>query len=186
MANCSPCIGGQKSRHRMNLRGREVWGGRLRAERYAAGVCRLGWRPADGAGAEGLVSGWESGSGAALYFARTRGKHADGAHARHLPGAGRESDLCHRSGDRKSCALGRDYEQHDRPLTVVQAEAATWNLPASSDYVLRYLLGRWGGEFQVEDCAIQPGATVLESRRGMTGHQFSPRFAVAQDTSATK
>jgi alpha-galactosidase len=72
------------------------------------------------------------------------------------------------------------------PLTVVQAEAATWNLPPSHDYVLRYLAGRWGGEFQVEDRAIQPGATVLESRRGMTGHQFSPWFAVAQDASVTE
>ena len=72
------------------------------------------------------------------------------------------------------------------PVTVVQAESGTWNLPASTDYMLRYLAGRWGGEFQVQNRAIQPGATVLESRRGMTGHQFSPWFAVAQNGAVTE
>jgi len=67
------------------------------------------------------------------------------------------------------------------PFTVVQAESGTWNLPPSQSYQLRYLAGRWGGEFQVQDNAIRPGATVLESRRGMTGHQFSPWFAIAQN-----
>jgi alpha-galactosidase len=72
------------------------------------------------------------------------------------------------------------------PVTVVAAESGTWNLPASKDYLLRYLTGRWGGEFQVEDRAIEPGSTVLESRRGMTGHQFSPWFAVAQNHAVTE
>jgi alpha-galactosidase len=72
------------------------------------------------------------------------------------------------------------------PVTVVQAEAGTWNLPRSASYILRYLTGRWAGEFQVQNRAIQPGATVLESRRGMTGDQFSPWFAVAQNASVTE
>jgi alpha-galactosidase len=72
------------------------------------------------------------------------------------------------------------------PVTVVQAESGTWNLPPSRAYRLRYLAGRWGGEFQVEDNAIQPGSTVLESRRGMTGHQFSPWFAIAQNSQVTE
>jgi alpha-galactosidase len=29
------------------------------------------------------------------------------------------------------------------PVTIVQAEGATWNLPRSTNYVLRYLAGRW-------------------------------------------
>jgi alpha-galactosidase len=63
-------------------------------------------------------------------------------------------------------------------VMLEQAEAASWNLPAGTDYSLRYLAGRWGGEFQLETQKIQPGATVLESRRGDTGHQSSPWFAV--------
>lgn len=73
-----------------------------------------------------------------------------------------------------------------RPITVVQAEAATWNLPRSTGYILRYLSGRWGGEFQIQNRAIQPGPTVLESRRGMTGNQFSPWFAIAQNAAVTE
>jgi alpha-galactosidase len=67
------------------------------------------------------------------------------------------------------------------PFTVVEAESGTWNLPPSRSYQLRYLAGRWGGEFQVQDNAVELGATTLESRRGMTGHQFSPWFAIAQN-----
>ncbi len=73
-----------------------------------------------------------------------------------------------------------------QPVTVVQAESGSWNLPPSRTYNLRYLTGRWAGEFQVEDRAIQPGSTVLESRRGMTGDQFSPWFAVAQNPQVTE
>lgn len=72
------------------------------------------------------------------------------------------------------------------PVMVIQAASACWNLPRSTRYVLRYLTGRWAGEFQIQSRAIHPGETVLESRRGMTGHQFSPWFAVAQNASVTE
>lgn len=65
-------------------------------------------------------------------------------------------------------------------VMLEQAEAANWNLPASTDYSLRYLAGRWGGEFQLETQSIQPGSVVIESRRGSTGHQSSPWFAIAR------
>ena len=63
-------------------------------------------------------------------------------------------------------------------VTVQQAAAATWNLPRADDYTLRYLAGRWAGEWQVKQRQIQPGATILESRRGSTGHQNNPWFAI--------
>jgi alpha-galactosidase len=64
------------------------------------------------------------------------------------------------------------------PVMIEQAESATWNLPQGTDYSLRYLAGRWGGEWNLEEHAIQPGATVLESKRGSTGHQNNPWFAI--------
>ena len=91
--------------------------------------------------------------------------------------------------DPKSGILARSARIENRtqaPITIVQAEAANWNLPPSSSYILRYLSGRWGGEFQLQSRAIQPGATILESRRGMTGHEFSPWFAVAQNASVSE
>jgi len=72
------------------------------------------------------------------------------------------------------------------PMMVEQAAAGEWNLPPSTEYQLRYLAGRWGGEVQVQDKPLGPGETVLESRRGFTGSQYAPWFAVAKDKSITE
>lgn len=72
------------------------------------------------------------------------------------------------------------------PVLIEQAAAGEWNLPPSTDYSLRYLSGRWGGETELQSLAVQSGTTVLESRRGFTGHQFAPWFAIAQDSSVTE
>ena len=63
-------------------------------------------------------------------------------------------------------------------VLLEQVAAASWNLAAGTDYSMRYLAGRWGGEFQLESEKIEPGEIVLESRRGSTGHQSSPWFAI--------
>ncbi len=63
-------------------------------------------------------------------------------------------------------------------FTIEQVSAATWNLPRGTDYRLRYLTGRWAAEWTVQERAVQPGKTVLESRRGTTGAQNNPWFAI--------
>ena len=65
-----------------------------------------------------------------------------------------------------------------KPLVVQQAAAATWNLPAGNDYVLHSLSGRWAGEWQLDHRPVLPSQTVLESRRGSTGEQNNPWFAL--------
>lgn len=67
------------------------------------------------------------------------------------------------------------------PFTIEQAFAATWNLPRGTDYRLRYLAGRWAGEWQVQQQPVHPGKTVLESRRGTTGAQNNPWFAIDRE-----
>jgi alpha-galactosidase len=64
------------------------------------------------------------------------------------------------------------------PFTIEEAFAATWNLPASSDYRLRYLTGRWAAEWKLQEEALHPGKVVLESRRGSTGDEVNPWFAI--------
>ena len=64
------------------------------------------------------------------------------------------------------------------PLVVEQIASGTWNLPRGTDYRLRYLTGRWAGEWSLHEQAIQPGKTILESRRGSTGDQNNPWFAI--------
>ena len=64
-----------------------------------------------------------------------------------------------------------------QPVTVEQAAAAAWALPPAH-YTLNYLTGRWAGEWTLTQEAIAPGARLIESRRGTTGHQANPWFAI--------
>jgi alpha-galactosidase len=67
------------------------------------------------------------------------------------------------------------------PLTAHHVAAAAWNLPSADDYRLYSLSGRWAGEWSLDERPLAPGATLLESRRGSTGHQNNPWFAIARD-----
>ncbi len=64
-----------------------------------------------------------------------------------------------------------------QPITIEQAAAAAWALPPAH-YTLNYLTGRWAGEWTLTQETLQPGARVIESRRGSTGHQANPWFAI--------
>ncbi|HLH37088.1 MAG TPA: alpha-galactosidase [Alloacidobacterium sp.] len=64
------------------------------------------------------------------------------------------------------------------PVMVEEAAAASWSLPNEKDYWLYYLTGRWGSEWSVQHEPVRQGARVIESRRGSTGHQNNPWFAI--------
>ena len=86
----------------------------------------------------------------------------------------------HYSIDPESGILARSATIENREpqaVTVEQAAAAAWALPASH-YTLNYLTGRWAGEWTLTQETLHPGARVLESRRGSTGHQANPWFAI--------
>lgn len=70
------------------------------------------------------------------------------------------------------------------PISVEQVSWATWNLTQGTNYQLRYLTGRWAGEWNLEQQPIHPGKTVLESRRGSTGAQNNPWFAIERGVSS--
>ena len=53
----------------------------------------------------------------------------------------------------------------------------------SLGYTLTYLTGRWGGEWTLNQEPILGGARVIESRRGTTGHQANPWFAISRNES---
>ena len=69
-----------------------------------------------------------------------------------------------------------------QPIVIEQAAAAQWTLPPGR-YTLSYLTGRWAGEWTLNQEPIHPGARVIESRRGSTGHQANPWFAISRDAS---
>jgi len=64
-----------------------------------------------------------------------------------------------------------------QPITIEQAAAAAWSLPAAH-YTLNYLTGRWAGEWTLTQEPLRPGERVIESRRGSTSHQANPWFAI--------
>ena len=64
------------------------------------------------------------------------------------------------------------------PVTIEQAAAAAFALPPAK-YTLSYLTGRWAGEWTLNQEEVKQGARVIESRRGSTGHQANPWFALA-------
>src|SRR6187402_1769103 len=64
------------------------------------------------------------------------------------------------------------------PFTIEQVASGTWNLPRGTDYRLRYVTGRWAGEWHLQEQPVNGGMTVLESRRGTTGAQNNPWFMI--------
>ncbi len=86
----------------------------------------------------------------------------------------------HYEMDPESGILARSAMIENRealPVTVEQAAAAAWALPAGQ-YTLNYLTGRWAGEWTLTQEPVHPGARVIESRRGSTSHQANPWFAL--------
>lgn len=73
-----------------------------------------------------------------------------------------------------------------RPVRVDQIAAAGLTLPAGDDYRLHYLTGRHAAEWTKKDVAITPALTVLESRRGSTGHGNNPFFAIGREGLTTE
>src|SRR6266478_5625972 len=90
----------------------------------------------------------------------------------------------HYTIDPDSGVLARSASIENRekqPVVVEQAAAAQWTLPPAR-YTLSYLTGRWAGEWTLNQEQILGGARVIESRRGTTGHQANPWFAISRDT----
>ncbi len=86
----------------------------------------------------------------------------------------------HYAIDPESGILARSATIENRepqPVTIEQAAAAAWALPPAH-YTLNYLTGRWAGEWTLTSEPLHPGARVIESRRGSTGHQANPWFAI--------
>jgi len=86
----------------------------------------------------------------------------------------------HYTMDPSSGILARSATIENRgtdAVTVEQAAAAAWALPPGQ-YTLNYLTGRWAGEWNLNQEPVLHGARVIESRRGSTGHQANPWFAI--------
>lgn len=63
-------------------------------------------------------------------------------------------------------------------VTLESAQSAAWTVPPDRSYELHYLTGRWAGEWQLQREPLQIGKRVIESRRGSTGNEANPWFAI--------
>jgi len=72
------------------------------------------------------------------------------------------------------------------PFQIEQIASAVWNLPAETNYSLSWLTGQWGAEWQLHTAPLATGSQVLESRRGSTGHQANPWFAIGREGETTE
>lgn len=91
--------------------------------------------------------------------------------------------------DRATGILGRSAvirNESAGDVRIDQAAAAGYTLPVGQGYRLHYLTGRWAAEWQRQDRPLTQGATVLESRRGSTGSENNPWFAVSIDGRTTE
>lgn len=71
-------------------------------------------------------------------------------------------------------------------VRIDQVASAGYTLPVYDDYRLHFLTGRWAAEWQRQDRPVTQGATVLESRRGSTGSENNPWFAITMDGRSTE
>lgn len=74
---------------------------------------------------------------------------------------------------------------HDA-LALEQILSATWHLPRRDSYTLTTLNGKWGGEFQIQRVELPMGKQLVERRRGASGFDSNPFFALAADGQATE
>jgi alpha-galactosidase len=70
--------------------------------------------------------------------------------------------------------------QTKEDVVLENAASATWSLPnlQNRNYRAHWLTGRWAGEWQLQSAPLDVGSEVIESRRGSTGNQANPWFAL--------
>ena len=64
------------------------------------------------------------------------------------------------------------------PIIIESAQSGTWYPPQGEQYRLRYLTGKWAGEWHLNEEPIHPRSRILESRTGSTGYYANPWFAL--------
>ncbi len=67
-------------------------------------------------------------------------------------------------------------------ITLEQALSGTWHAPRGDRYRLTHLAGKWIEETQIYQDEITPGKKTIESKRGNTGVQANPWFAIDRGT----
>ena len=76
--------------------------------------------------------------------------------------------------------------QGDAAITIESIQSAAWYLPRDKSYRLSYQTGRWGKEYRPQEWLMEQGKAVLESRRGVSGPDYTPFFWIDPEGLATE
>ncbi|MDA3926119.1 MAG: alpha-galactosidase [Kiritimatiellae bacterium] len=76
--------------------------------------------------------------------------------------------------------------QGKSPMTIESIQSAAWYLPRDKSYRLSYQTGRWGKEYHPQEWLMKQGKAVLESRRGVSGPDYTPFFWIDPEGLATE
>jgi alpha-galactosidase len=72
------------------------------------------------------------------------------------------------------------------PITLESVMSATWYVPRGRDYRLTFMSAKWGGEYQLERLMLTQSKTVIEGRRGLSGTEAHPWFALDRAGATTE
>lgn len=74
----------------------------------------------------------------------------------------------------------------DHAVQLESAQTAVYYLPKSRAYCLTHMSGKWSAEYQLERVNLTKNRTVIDTRRGISGHDSCPWFAVNEAGKATE
>ena len=75
-------------------------------------------------------------------------------------------------------------EGEEAQIEILKSAALT--IPQLNDYRVTYMTGRWSGEGNLKEQNLQIGEFKIQGKRGMTGFQFNPSFALDDGTASEK
>jgi len=70
-----------------------------------------------------------------------------------------------------------------REIILESAQSAAITIPKMDSYRLRYSAGRWCAEGRIRDVMLNEGTFTIQARRGQTGPDFAPAFAIDNGSS---
>ena len=76
--------------------------------------------------------------------------------------------------------------QGDAAMTIESIQSAAWYLPRDKSYRLSYQTGRWGKEYRPQEWLMEQGKAVLETRRGVSGPDYTPFVWIDPEGLATE
>lgn len=71
-------------------------------------------------------------------------------------------------------------------VQLESVQTAACYLPRSRTYCLTHMSGKWSSEYQLERVNLTKNRTVIDTRRGISGHDSCPWFAVSETGKATE